>query len=165
MREEPMRQKEPLRDEIEAHGDLLMILIVALMIILSTPSSSPAGGEDGSSREHWTRPVDSGPLTEDIHPERCAVCHMEQYRDWTGAMHSKSAGPGLMAQLAPHAAPEFAVSCYYCHAPLASQSEVIMLPGNNYTSNIMFDKRLQSSGVSCPVCHVREGRIVGTAEN
>lgn len=97
---------------------------------------------------------------ESLYPEKCAKCHLSQYEEWKGALHSKSAGPGLLAQLDPKADPQTAGSCYYCHAPLVVQSEVIA--GEN-APNGSFDEKLKLSGVSCAVCHVRDGGVFGPA--
>jgi hypothetical protein len=75
----------------------------------------------------------------------------------------------LAVQLDPPNEPGFAMSCYYCHAPLAEQSEAAVdgghgVPGGGeYIRNPEFDKRLQGSGVNCGVCHLREGVIYGPA--
>lgn len=117
--------------------------------------------------EHWKRPINTGSSmpVEGLYPESCAQCHRGQYEDWKGALHGKSVGPGLLAQLNPKTDPETAVSCYYCHAPLASQSEVITGEGSpeekTYVPNTSFDEKLKLSGVSCAICHVREGGVFG----
>jgi hypothetical protein len=75
--------------------------------------------------------------------------------------------PGLMGQLNPDKNPESAASCYFCHAPLSEQSEIILpspLAGEGQGEGIKnpsFDNKLKLSGVSCSVCHLREGKIYG----
>jgi mono/diheme cytochrome c family protein len=150
-----------------------MFLILAHILLLVTASPLFAdGGEAAAIYEHWERPVNTGPSipVESLYPEACAKCHRLQYEDWKGALHSKSTGPGLLGQLNPKADPETAASCYYCHAPLDIQSEVINGEDDSdmmgYMPNKSFNEKLKLSGVSCAACHVRDGGIAGpTAPN
>lgn len=134
--------------------------VIAFILTLASPLAA-FGGEAALS-VHWQRPVQTGSYgaADAVYPESCAACHKAQYDDWRGALHSKSVGPGLLAQLAPDKDPETARSCYYCHAPLAAQSEVTAKEGG-YAANNSFDVRLKSSGVGCAACHVREGGVFG----
>ncbi len=65
----------------------------------------------------------------------------------------------------PVSDPQTAISCYYCHAPLAGQNETIADEGGSsvaaHVPNGSFDERLKSSGVNCAACHVREGGVFG----
>ncbi|MBI5902203.1 MAG: hypothetical protein HZB84_01805 [Deltaproteobacteria bacterium] len=146
-----------------------MLKLIVFTIFLALTSPPPAIGGEAAAHEHWLRPVKTGPSrsAEDLYPERCVKCHRDQYEDWRGALHSKSVGPGLLAQLRPETDPQTAGSCYYCHAPLALQNEVIVderEPGEKaYLSNGSFDERLKLSGVSCAVCHVRRSGVFGPA--
>lgn len=154
-----MRHEEPLRCKIKHFRHVVILLVLTLAF------SCASGGEAGV-HEHWKRPVNTGPSSSvlPLYPESCARCHPSQYADWKGALHSKSVGPGLIAQLNPETDPETAISCYYCHAPLASQSEVTAGEegqGLKSRPNDAFDERLKLSGVSCAVCHVREGAVFG----
>ncbi|MEK6791139.1 MAG: multiheme c-type cytochrome [Deltaproteobacteria bacterium] len=140
--------------------------IVLFTLLLASASTFEAFGAEADLSGHWKRPVDAsyGGPADDLYPESCAQCHKAQYDDWKAALHSKSVGPGLTAQLDAKADPQTAVSCYYCHAPLALQSEVIEKNGageTTYAANTGFDTRLQSSGVSCAACHVRKGGVFG----
>jgi len=143
---------------------LKAIVFAAFFTLASSPYA--VGGE-AAVYEHWKRPVTTGPLrpVEGLYPESCSKCHQSQYEDWKGALHSKSAGPGLLTQLHPKTDPQTAVSCYYCHAPLASQNEIIVVDGGSgdksYLPNNSFDERLRLSGVNCAACHVREGGVFG----
>ncbi|MBI5826781.1 MAG: hypothetical protein HZB22_03510 [Deltaproteobacteria bacterium] len=143
-----------------------MKAITFIMFFTLTSPPFAIGGEV-NAHEHWLRPVKTGPSrsAEELYPERCAKCHRDQYEDWRGALHSKSVGPGLLTQLRPETDPQTAGSCYYCHAPLALQNEVIVDEGesgeNAYLSNGSFDERLKLSGVSCAVCHVRQSGVFG----
>jgi hypothetical protein len=120
-------------------------------------------GKEGGVDAHWARPARgaskaTGPSG--LYPEKCAVCHPGQYADWKGALHSKSVGPGLLAQLDHKKDPRTPVSCYFCHAPLIEQSEVVSSP-EGFLQNPSFDEKLKSSGVGCAACHLRSGVVTG----
>jgi len=73
-------------------------------------------------------------------------------------------GPGLLFQLDPEADPVTATACYYCHAPLSRQAEMIEKgrgEGRAFTRNKAFYPALKATGVSCAVCHVRSGQVIG----
>lgn len=148
--------------------------LILIIVFLLFPSILIAG--DGVT-DYWERPV---PLQKgdgsSLYPEECGKCHKDQYNDWKGSFHSKSVGPGLIGQLKPHEDPEFALSCYFCHAPMEEQSEmkkgsrVKPAPAgskqggqglSDYIKNPNFDNKLKLSGVSCSVCHFREGKVYG----
>ncbi len=137
-----------------------MFLLLLLLPVVS------ARGETSLS-EHWSRPVvASGPTslgyvdTSRLYPESCAECHPDRHREWSGSLHSKSVGPGLLGQLDADAEPGLASSCYLCHAPAVEQSEVLE-SGAGFDKNPAFDRRFKESGVSCAVCHVRMGTVYG----
>ena len=117
--------------------------------------------------DYWTRPVsvhgkDAQSRVEPF-PETCGTCHTGIFRDWSGAPHSRSIGPGLKAQLDPDKDPAQAASCYFCHAPALEQAEHIG-KDDGFELNPAFDARLKGSGVSCPVCHLRNGVFYGPQE-
>ncbi len=132
----------------------------------------PQHGFGTDAGAHWSRPVkglhgpaDGPPVTgiERYYPEACGTCHTRQYEDWAGARHARSVGPGLTGQLDPNIRPAFAASCYRCHAPLKAQGEMVASGDNRdeYVKNPAFDERLKATGVSCAVCHLRDGVIYG----
>ncbi|MFQ5587125.1 MAG: multiheme c-type cytochrome, partial [Thermodesulfobacteriota bacterium] len=120
------------------------------------------------SEEYWVRPVPLQGTVPDgftslessLYPKDCGACHQAQYADWSGSLHSMAVGPGLLGQLSPDENPDFAASCYLCHAPLSEQQEYLIVDGK-YEKNNRFDEKLQKSGVSCGVCHVRGYRRFG----
>jgi len=139
----------------------------SLIFVVIIASCAPVMGEEAAVTEHWKRPIASSPSlsAKDLLPDRCGACHMDQLRDWSGSLHSKSMGPGLLFQLDPLADPGTATACYFCHAPLVAQSEIVSADKSSgkgaYVKNRDFDERLRSTGVSCGVCHARGGLIRG----
>ena len=96
------------------------IFIVISIFIFFAPFLSLA-----SVNNYWQRPILSQNPAFSLYPENCGACHKAQYDVWKDSLHSKAMSPGLMGQLNPKDDPEFAASCYFCHAPLSEQSEVI----------------------------------------
>ncbi|HBO84876.1 MAG TPA: hypothetical protein DD641_07885 [Deltaproteobacteria bacterium] len=188
-----MWYEKPMREKV------IFFLTVGLCL-LTVLSSVTFGGEDFLS-EYWKRPIPiqnpnpplippffkgAGAHPKDgrgglsLHPEACGECHKEQYNGWKGSLHSKAVGPGLLGQLpgtdfkSVPGNPEFAMSCYFCHAPMEEQNEMkkgsrVKGQGskdkgqgeNGYIKNPNFDSKLKISGVSCSVCHLRDGKIYG----
>lgn len=98
--------------------------------------------------------------------KECGKCHREIYREWAGSMHA-------LAWTEPYFQVDFKYDgslqiCLNCHTPLVNQQldlvlgfrdrnkfDPILAPNPNY------DEALRDEGVTCAVCHVRDGRIVG----
>ena len=145
------------------------VLLRILALSLSFTAASPvfAVGGMAAVNEHWNRPIYTGDSipAENLYPEKCGLCHREQYNDWKEALHSKSTGPGLLAQLHPANDPETATSCYFCHAPLAAQNEALSGVSKSgetaFLSNSSYDEKLKLSGVNCAACHVRKNGVAG----
>ena len=96
----------------------------------------------------------------------CGTCHREIYDEWAGSMHAR-------AWTEPYFQVDFRYDgsqqiCLNCHTPLVDQQQnlvqgfrdrdkfdPILAPNPNY------DEALRDEGVTCAVCHVRNGRIVG----
>ncbi|MBI5237542.1 MAG: hypothetical protein HY887_03875 [Deltaproteobacteria bacterium] len=114
--------------------------------------------------DYWTRPLylQGKVAWADVEPfpESCGACHADIFKDWSGALHGRSIGPGLKGQFDPHKNPSQATSCYFCHAPALEQNEHVEKDGG-FELNPRFDARLKDSGVSCPVCHLRGGVLHG----
>ena len=149
---------------------LTLMLVLALFfsaIAVAEPLHSSQDSEE-FAEEYWVRPIPlqgkaPGGFTSlelSLYPKDCGACHQSQYADWSESLHSMAVGPGLMGQLSPEESPNFATSCYLCHAPLSEQQEYLVVDGE-YQRNDRYDERLQKSGVSCSVCHLRGNRRFG----
>ena len=138
-----------------------LLAIINLFIFL-TPLISLASADN-----YWQRPILPQHPEFPLYPENCGICHKPQFDAWNGSLHSRAMSPGLMGQLNPDHNPEFAASCYFCHAPLTEQAEIkagarVKGQGSGeYIKNPSFNNKLKLSGVSCPVCHLREGKVYG----
>jgi hypothetical protein len=78
----------------------------------------------------------------------CGECHIDQFRDWNGSMHSRAHHDPIylaFAELArKEAGEELYKFCSSCHAPLAVATGEI--PGKEHTF-------LTNEGVTCDACH------------
>jgi hypothetical protein len=98
--------------------------------------------------------------------KECGRCHQEIYREWAGSMHGQ-------AWIEPYFQVDFAFDgslqiCLNCHTPLVNQQRDLVLGFRDrdkfdpiLSPNPGYDAALRDEGVTCAVCHVRNGRIVG----
>ncbi len=95
-------------------------------------------------------PVAIGPTPRDLRgvdADDCASCHADIAREWRDSLHAQSwRDPIFLASYAVEPSP----FCRHCHAPR-------MEPGARTP-----DARARREGVSCAVCHVRDGHVLGT---
>jgi hypothetical protein len=101
-----------------------------------------------------------------ISATECKECHEEIYREWSESMHAK-------AWIDPYYQVDFIADgsqqiCLNCHIPLENQQENLVLGFKDKEKfkpilkpNPNFDPALRDEGVTCVVCHIREGKIVG----
>lgn len=100
-----------------------------------------------------------------LRASECGECHQAIYREWQSSMHSKAyTSPFFQAY---HQKDKHDPSCLVCHTPLQNQLvKKITYENENYyrpiqSDNPKFDSALQQEGVSCSVCHVRDGFVLG----
>lgn len=148
---------------------------ILFLFISASPLSALSDRGEISLTDYWIRPIPTSSnlfnkgLTKGKEsnfistPENCGICHKQQYEDWKFTRHSKSTGAGLTGQLMPLANPAEALSCYFCHAPSIEQNENVSAKNvsGSYSNNPSFNPKLRKTGVSCFVCHMREGKIYG----
>jgi len=102
--------------------------------------------------------------------EECGGCHEAIYEEWSQSMHAH-------AWVDPYYQIDYIFDgsqqiCFNCHIPLENQQENLVVGFRDkemfkpiLEPNPNFDRALQNEGVTCAVCHVRKGRIVGTFES
>jgi len=155
---------------------LFLLLILAVLAGWSETAlpSSALAGTDGIVQfldKYWQRPLapqgaapsSFTPLEAALDPASCGTCHVQQFRDWSGARHAKAMGPGVMGQLmnmAPQAREE-QQGCIRCHAPLAEQADSLVAALTR--PNARKGAALHEEGVVCAACHVRGDRRFGPA--
>ena len=119
--------------------------------------------------EAFARPI---PVTEppvglqSLSAAECGRCHSEIYDEWSGSMHAQ-------AWTDPYYQVDFEFDrsqqiCHNCHTPLQNQQANLVLGFRDtaYRDPILapndgFDPALQAEGVTCAVCHVQDGVILG----
>lgn len=98
---------------------------------------------------------------------QCGVCHQEIYEEWRASIHAQAlSDKQFQAEMAKE--PQAAWLCLNCHTPLENQLATIALGvrgGSTHQpilkKNPRFDAALSQEGVTCAVCHVREGVVLG----
>lgn len=97
----------------------------------------------------------------------CARCHAKETAAWRTSMHARSLTDPLVQE-------GFAVEprgrCLRCHAPLAEQARELVSviertferdgPRGRLTLEHLDEDALAREGITCAVCHVREGAIL-----
>ncbi len=97
----------------------------------------------------------------------CGVCHQAIYREWQLSTHAHALSD-MQFQAEMHKSPETNWLCLNCHTPLLNQrSEYAAAVNNNSTGdpvmerNPRHDPELEEEAVTCAVCHVRDGFVLG----
>ena len=160
----------------------LLVLLVAVVFVTAWQLLGSTGGrvmdapgEQQFLKRHWRTPIPPqgapprgfSPLESSLLPESCGSCHVRQYQDWQGSLHSRAMGPGVVGQtvVMEKGDPATARLCWSCHAPLSEQQPVLLQTAQSgereWVANSAFDPDLQRHGVTCAACHVRQHRRFG----
>jgi hypothetical protein len=102
-----------------------------------------------------------------ISAKSCGVCHEEIYKEWAESIHAHAwSDPYYQVDMKFEGSPPI---CINCHIPLQAQREQITVGYRDsdkldpiLKTNPNFDAQLQSEGVTCAVCHIRDGVIIGS---
>ncbi len=98
-------------------------------------------------------PTTHHPVTHDISPKSCALCHKKQADEWKDSYHAKAASPGLIGQL-HYFDQNNAISCLSCHTPRSEQI-------NDWQDQTL---KFQATGIDCASCHLRQHQRYGANE-
>ncbi len=98
-------------------------------------------------------PEKNHPLTHNVSPKSCGLCHQKQYKEWQGSWHAKAASPGLLGQL-HYFDQDSSESCLTCHTPRSEQVQQWQTKQLNY----------QGAGIDCASCHLRQHQRHSTNE-
>lgn len=96
----------------------------------------------------------------------CGKCHRAIYEEWKTTQHAQAwKDPFFQAYWKKD---RRIWICLNCHTPLENQQphRVVSLPGNRVERAVLernprYDPSYQEEGVTCAVCHVRDGVILG----
>jgi len=101
-----------------------------------------------------------------LNAEACGRCHREIYEEWKTSIHAHAYEDPLFQ--AYWRKDKQIWVCLNCHAPLQNQQPVIVtglragqIDRPLTEPNDQFDASLRREGVTCAVCHVRDGVIMG----
>ncbi len=99
--------------------------------------------------------------------EQCGVCHKEIYREWKASTHAHALSDAQFQEELKKS-PQTAWLCINCHTPLENQLPAITVAVNAQMpqrpvvrKNPHFDAKLRREAVTCAVCHVRGGVVIG----
>jgi hypothetical protein len=101
-----------------------------------------------------------------IHAQECGACHEEIYREWRQSIHAQAwTDEYFQVDRAFEGKPPV---CDNCHLHLETQRDYLTVGFEDADRlypikkpNPRFDPDLQREGVTCAVCHLREGQIIG----
>ena len=118
--------------------------------------------------ERFERPmqVDMPRGVASLSAKACGRCHREIYGEWAGSMHGRAwTDPYFQVDSRYDGSQQI---CLNCHTPLVNQQQGLVLGFRDRDKfdpvlepNPGYDAALRDEGVTCVVCHVRNGRIIG----
>ncbi|RMD94440.1 MAG: hypothetical protein D6814_14530, partial [Calditrichaeota bacterium] len=122
---------------------------------------------------HWEQAIPQQPVPDGIDglsAQACGECHVDNYREWKQSIHA-DAWVDLQFQNEIRK-PNSPYVCRNCHTPLQNQQEYIvtgLINGDVFRPvkkpNPDFDPELKQEAITCAVCHVRDGVIIGRRGN
>jgi len=136
--------------------------------------------ENSLPSDYWDMPQATGKahvgLENNMRPEACAQCHQEQFNAWRDSKHAHAYSAGMVGQF-PGMGHANGNDCLVCHTPLAEQlyrddgdmqatlSTLLENP-EGFSRDADLDSKkaklpLRHAGVTCAVCHVRQGQRFG----
>lgn len=128
-----------------------------------------------ASQPEYLRPVvpffDPPPELPNLSAAVCGACHREEYAEWRISTHARAwtDDPQFQAEL-HKSTPEADVSwvCVNCHTPAEAQLPRLVARLEDgridrpvYVENPEYDEDLQLEAITCIVCHMRDGEVLG----
>ena len=152
-----------------------MVTAICTAATVSAASLAPAAAVPPTADFYATRPQFERPFPAQRVPAglgslsaaSCGTCHAEIEREWRQSVHAQAwPDPQFQAELKKQ--PGVAWLCVNCHTPLVNQldSVVVALRGDDVerpvrAANPLYEPRLRDESITCAVCHVKDGVIVG----
>jgi hypothetical protein len=135
--------------------------------IILMRSKAPSTGDPFAYS--WGRAIPEQSVPEGlagIRASDCGVCHKAIYAEWRVSTHAKAlVDPQFQFEWAKD---QHLWLCLNCHIPLTNQQTVIIngvhdgdLHRPVVEQNPSYDGELAEEGITCAVCHVREGTVIG----
>jgi hypothetical protein len=113
----------------------------------------------------WPAPIDHGGLPTglaSVSAQSCNACHIQEYDAWRTSGHATTGSEAFQA----HANEVGSPICLGCHQPLTAQRrDLVSFDGGDVNRpvnapNGAWNGVLESEGITCAACHIREGRVV-----
>ena len=111
-------------------------------------------------------PLDVGDVPDGLanhSAQGCSACHYQAHDTWVHSAHASAwSSPAFQEAVAEIGSP----ACLACHLPLHSQQPDLVTYDEGdilrpiTTPNPAWDGGLQTEGVTCAACHVREGAVI-----
>lgn len=128
-----------------------------------------------ASQPIYLRPFPYSPVPRglpNLEAKTCGACHQAIYREWQVSTHARAWLDDVQFQeelaKSKKGGKDVAWMCVNCHTPLENQLErlVIGLRGGMWdqpltVANPNFRPGLQLEAITCAVCHVRDGVVLG----
>lgn len=155
------------------------VLIAALLVSCTkTTSKARSLGYDEAvafyaSQPRFLSPVPYSDVPEglpDLEAATCGKCHVEIYEEWRISTHARAwtDDAQFMEELAKSEKQGVGWMCVNCHTPMVNQLERLVAGLEDgavekpiFVDNPRFSKALQDDAITCGVCHVRDGQILG----
>jgi hypothetical protein len=145
-------------------GILVPFALGAFFLIRSKP---PTNGDPFDYP--WGRAIPEQSVPEGlagIRASDCGVCHKAIYAEWRMSTHAKAL-VDLQFQF-EWAKDRYLWLCLNCHIPLTNQQALLVKGVHDgdiqrpvVEENPSYDAELAKEGITCAVCHVREGTVIG----
>ena len=149
-------------------GIIIPLLIGAFVVTRNNPTTS-----DDPFDYPWGRAIPVQPVPEGlagIRASDCGVCHQAIYAEWRTSTHARAL-VDLQFQF-EWAKDDHLWLCLNCHIPLANQQTFLVTGVRDgdlrrpvVEENPSYDADLAEEGITCAVCHVREGTVIGSLGN
>jgi len=151
----------------------IALLAITLLVASRGPSVEDARAFYASlppfQRPFPYTPVPTG--VPDLRAESCGICHREIYEEWRVSTHARAwlDDAQFQAELdKSRTGSDVGWMCINCHTPLENQLDRLVVgleqgrvERPRYIDNPNFDPALQLDAITCAVCHVRDGVILG----
>jgi len=133
---------------------LIWLSLLMMVCVLFTNTILWAAADN----DYWQLPIPPQgdapqthlPITHDISPKTCALCHKKQVDEWQDSYHAKAASAGLIGQL-HYFDQDNAESCLSCHTPRSEQIE-------DWRDQTL---KFKATGIDCASCHLRQHQRYG----
>jgi hypothetical protein len=141
--------------------------LILLAVFLGWRFLRPMNIFDVSEAFERPIPTDQAPaMFTTLSAQECAACHREFVEEWTTSIHSQAwTDPYFQVDWRFDRKQQI---CKNCHTPLQRQQEHLVLGFRDQDKwdpilepNPAFDPALQHEGITCGVCHFRDGFILG----